>query len=147
MDAASLERSVRSPGASSTWAPLFQRLDAKLPIVLGVFGASYLGFTAWACAGGAERARVGALVSVISQSRLHSAVFPPGGAFCLELIALWLHLVLRLLARLERPLDFARNAAQAAREGLPGAAMRALPLRSVRLWMWPVAYAHTHDTS
>ena len=47
---------------------------------------SYLGFTAWACAGGAERARVRAVVSVVSQSRVRSAVFLPGGAFALCLL-------------------------------------------------------------
>eukprot|EP00966_Prymnesium_polylepis_P035987 834851-Prymnesium_polylepis.1 len=40
MDAAALERSVLSLGSSVTWSPLFERLDAGKPIVLGVFGAS-----------------------------------------------------------------------------------------------------------
>jgi hypothetical protein len=40
LDHASLDRSVVVAGDVSTWAPLFERLEAKLPIVLGVFGAS-----------------------------------------------------------------------------------------------------------
>ena len=51
---------------------------------LGCYGISYLGFTAWACAGGDAGDEVDVCVSVISQSRVRSAVFAPGGAFGLE---------------------------------------------------------------
>eukprot|EP00913_Durusdinium_trenchii_P033104 g30994.t1 len=44
---------------------------------VGVTGVSYLGFTAWACV---DRANVDAIVPMITQSNIRSAVFRPGGA-------------------------------------------------------------------
>lgn len=35
-----LTRSIVLPGSSEAWAPVFDRLTAGKPIVLGVFGAS-----------------------------------------------------------------------------------------------------------
>ncbi|KAJ1463260.1 X-Pro dipeptidyl-peptidase-domain-containing protein [Pelagophyceae sp. CCMP2097] len=64
---------------------------------LGVYGVSYLGFTAWACVGGANGGDVACAVIVASCSSVRAAVFSRDGAFALELVALWLALVLRLL--------------------------------------------------
>ena len=40
LDAATLARSIVTPGSAAAWAPVFSRLDAGEPIVVGVFGAS-----------------------------------------------------------------------------------------------------------
>ena len=40
LDGAALARSVVHAGAREAWSPVFERLDAGLPLVLGVFGAS-----------------------------------------------------------------------------------------------------------
>ena len=40
LDAATLARSIVTPGSAEAWAPVFSRLDAGEPIVVGVFGAS-----------------------------------------------------------------------------------------------------------
>ena len=95
---------------------------------LAVFGISYLGFTAWACAGGRAHSEVRVLVPVISQSRVRSAVFLPGGAVALELVVLWLYLVLRLLNNVKSPWHFVCNVVRARWEGLPSSAMHHLPI-------------------
>ena len=61
---------------------------------VGVTGISYLGFTAWACVDGAE---VDAIVPVVTQSNIRSAIFRPGGAVSFELVVLWFYLVLHLM--------------------------------------------------
>lgn len=98
---------------------------------LAVYGISYLGFTAWASVGGALGGEIGACVPVVSQSRVRSAVFLPGGAVGLELVCLWLYLVLRLLSSAQRPLGFLRAALGGFLRGLPHAAMRRLPMRGL----------------
>ena len=35
-----LQRSIINPGTAEAWEPVFARLDAGEPLVLGVFGAS-----------------------------------------------------------------------------------------------------------
>ena len=40
LDADTLARSIVHAGSADAWTPLFARLDAREPIVLGVFGAS-----------------------------------------------------------------------------------------------------------
>lgn len=87
---------------------------------LAVTGISYMGFTAWACAGGQESDEVCAVVPVCSQSRVRMAAFLPEGAVALELMVLWLYLVLRLLANAKRPWAFLERIASGAAAGLPG---------------------------
>lgn len=62
---------------------------------VGVTGASYLGFTAWACCDGAD---VDAIVPVITQSSVKSAVFNSSGAVSFELVVLWFYLVVHLMS-------------------------------------------------
>jgi hypothetical protein len=40
LDAATLERSIVHAGSSASWAPVLDRLNAREPLILGVFGAS-----------------------------------------------------------------------------------------------------------
>jgi len=98
---------------------------------LALTGISYMGFTAWASAGGEEWREVAAIIPVCTQSRVRSAAFLPQGAVALELMVLWLYLVLRLLAKLRRPWTFLQNAARGLCEGLPGKGMWHLPLSSL----------------
>jgi hypothetical protein len=64
---------------------------------VGVFGVSYLGLTAWAAVGASHPSHIQASVTVGAHSRIHSAVFRPGGAVSLELLTLWLTLVYKVL--------------------------------------------------
>eukprot|EP00931_Biecheleriopsis_adriatica_P061741 TRINITY_DN3713_c0_g3_i1.p1 TRINITY_DN3713_c0_g3~~TRINITY_DN3713_c0_g3_i1.p1 ORF type:complete len:662 (+),score=96.95 TRINITY_DN3713_c0_g3_i1:65-2050(+) len=63
---------------------------------IGVMGASYLGFTAWAALGSAGP-KIDAGFIIISQSRVKRAVLQQNGAISFELCLLWLYLVTHLL--------------------------------------------------
>ena len=90
-----------------------------------------LDFTAWASVGGEQGVNVYACIPVVSQSSVRSAVFLPGGAVGLELVCLWLHLVLSLLANVSRPFDLLGNWLRGLVKGLPYAAMRRLPMKDL----------------
>ena len=66
---------------------------------VAVFGASYLGFTAWACCGATKPGALQCAIFAITQPRVHAAVYPPGGGFSLELLGLWVYLVLKILSQ------------------------------------------------
>lgn len=96
---------------------------------VGVTGVSYLGFTAWACVDGAD---VDAIVPMITQSNIRSAVFRPGGAISFELLVLWFYLVLHLMKDLSRDrLSFVRKLWQGMREGKLRRAFKSLPMGKV----------------
>lgn len=96
---------------------------------VGVTGVSYLGFTAWACVDGAD---VDAIVPMITQSNIRSAVFRPGGAISFELLVLWFYLVLHLMKDLGRDrLSFVRKLWQGMREGKLRKAFKSLPMGKV----------------
>jgi len=96
---------------------------------VGVTGVSYLGFTAWACVDGAN---VDAIVPMITQSNIRSAVFRPGGAISFELLVLWFYLVLHLMKDLSRDrLSFVRKLWQGMREGKLRKAFKSLPMSKV----------------
>lgn len=96
---------------------------------VGLTGISYLGFTAWAaCQGGG----VSVIMPVVTQSRVKSAMFLPGGAFSVELVLLWLHLVIHLMADLEHdPSSFVRKFLGALWKQPLQKAFRHLPLTDV----------------
>lgn len=96
---------------------------------VGVTGVSYLGFTAWACVDGAD---VDAIVPMITQSNIRSAVFRPGGAISFELLVLWFYLVLHLMKDMSRDrLSFVRKLWQGMREGKLRKAFKSLPMGKV----------------
>lgn len=96
---------------------------------VGVTGVSYLGFTAWACV---DRANVDAIVPMITQSNIRSAVFRPGGAVSFELVVLWFYLVLHLMKDLGRDRwSFVRKLWQGIREEKLRKAFKSLPMGKV----------------
>jgi len=96
---------------------------------VGVTGVSYLGFTAWACVDGAD---VDAIVPMITQSNIRSAVFRPGGAISFELLVLWFYLILHLMKDMSRDrLSFVRKLWQGMREGKLRKAFKSLPMGKV----------------
>ncbi|CAJ1377658.1 unnamed protein product [Effrenium voratum] len=96
---------------------------------VGVTGASYLGFTAWACVDGAQ---VDAIVPMITQSNIRSAVFRPGGAVSFELVVLWFYLVLHLMKDLGHDRwSFFKKLWQGMREGKLRRAFASLPMSKV----------------
>ena len=86
----------REDGAASVrWVRHQPWCDGRV----AVFGASYLGLTAWAAVGGlSPEEQVQAIVPVITQARVRTVLFNEGGAVSLELIVHWLALVFKLLA-------------------------------------------------
>jgi len=96
---------------------------------VGVVGISYLGFTAWACVDGAN---VDAIVPVITQSSVKSAVFHPKGAVSFELISLWFYLVAHLMTDMHHdPWSFVRKFWTGFRQGTVQQAMSHLPMNEL----------------
>mmetsp|Transcript_67010 Transcript_67010/g.158035 ORF Transcript_67010/g.158035 Transcript_67010/m.158035 type:complete len:627 (+) Transcript_67010:42-1922(+) len=96
---------------------------------VGATGGSYLGFTAWACVDGSG---LDAIVPIITQSNLRSAIFRPGGAVSFELVVLWFYLVLHLMKDLHHdPLSLPKKLWQGMREGKLRRAFRSLPIGKV----------------
>eukprot|EP00933_Yihiella_yeosuensis_P017001 TRINITY_DN14334_c0_g1_i1.p1 TRINITY_DN14334_c0_g1~~TRINITY_DN14334_c0_g1_i1.p1 ORF type:complete len:703 (+),score=104.57 TRINITY_DN14334_c0_g1_i1:58-2109(+) len=96
---------------------------------VGVTGISYLGFTAWACVDGID---VDAIVPVVTQSSVRSAVFRPGGAVSYELVVLWFYLVLHLMKDMQtQPISFFQKSWQGLWNGTLKRAYKALPISKV----------------
>ncbi|CAE7700287.1 cocE [Symbiodinium pilosum] len=96
---------------------------------VGATGGSYLGFTAWACVDGFH---LDAIVPIITQSNIRSAVFRPGGAVSFELVVLWFYLVLHLMKDLhEDPLSLPKKLWNGMRERKLRRAFKSLPLGKV----------------
>ena len=73
---------------------------------IGVIGASYLGFAAWAAIGACEPGELQCAVPTITQAVVRPAVFSSAGAIALELLVLWFYLI-ELIA-LKGPFAFVR---------------------------------------
>ena len=93
----------RADGAATVrWAREQPWCDGRI----GVIGASYLGFAAWAAIGACEPGELQCAVPTITQAVVRPAVFSSAGAIALELLVLWFYLI-ELIA-LKGPFAFVR---------------------------------------
>jgi len=89
-------------GSGGEWEPFFhERADGKATLEwlvaqpwcvgpVGMFGPSYMGLTQWAVAD-EPPPQLAALALQVTAARVRDSVIFPGGSFCLETGAAWLH--------------------------------------------------------
>ena len=97
-----VEHEKADGAATVRWARAQPWCDGRI----GVIGASYLGFAAWAAVGACEPGELQCVVPTITQAVVRPAVFSSGGAVALELLVLWFYLI-EMIA-LTGPIGFLR---------------------------------------
>ena len=107
---------------------------------VGVFGPSYLGFTAWAAIGACAPGELQVGVPSITQAVVRPAIFPEEGGVALELLVLWFYLI-EVVVLFSQPSKLAANFYRCWRDGRLHKAQMHTPLGNLDEWLvgkpWP----------
>ena len=107
---------------------------------VGVYGPSYLGFTAWAAIGACAPGDLQVGVPSITQAVVRPAIFPENGAVALELLVLWFYLI-EVVVLFGSPHRLAANLYRTWRDDRLRKAQMHAPLGNLDEWLvgkpWP----------